>query len=112
MSDFTAHYSLSAANLRKTGVGAAPLSEMQMFHIRSARVGIKLRRQSPHTVTSEVGRRSQRLAATQHKQSRHVPTIERATKDVSPVVTHNAALVKTEHAGFTRKIKTKTFPLC
>lgn len=62
------------------------------------------------TVTSEVGRVSERLAPTQNKQSCHVPTIELATKDVSLAVTHNAALIKTEQAEFTQKIKNKELP--
>lgn len=89
---------------------------MQMYHISSIRgsccVGTKKQRQSPHAVTSKVGRRSERLALTQRKQSCHVLTIALATKDVSLVVTHNAALIKTEQAEFKQKIKTKTFPLC
>lgn len=106
--------SISAANLRK--VRPVLSSEMQMFHIRSVHasccVGTKNQHQSPHAVTSKVGRRSECLALTQRKQSCHVLTIALATKDVSLVVTHNAALIKTEQAEFMQKIKTKTFPLC
>lgn len=75
-------------------------------------VDTKPRNQSRRAAISEAGRRSERLAATQNKQSCHVATIELATKDVSPEVTHNAAPIKTEHAEFTREIKMKTFPLC
>lgn len=62
-------------------------------------------------LTSEAGRRFERLTPTQNKQSCHVPTIELLTKDVSPEVTQNAALIKTGQAEFRRKLQMKTFPL-
>lgn len=66
--------------------------------------------QSRRAATSEVGRRAERLAPTQNKQSCHVPTIELATKEVSLEVRRDAALIKTRQAEFRRSLK--TFPLC
>lgn len=96
-------------------VVAAVTLDVLMFRLRivcaSCRVDTKPHHQSHHMATSEAGRRSERLALTQNKQSRHVPTIKLATKDDSPEVTRDAALLQTEQAEFTGKIKMKAFPL-